>query len=57
MSNQSDRPGKKVIIEDVFPDPAEATYPSIDAAIEAASPILAKLIGTAEIEEPEQKAA
>jgi hypothetical protein len=39
------RKQRQVIVTDVWPQPGEATYPSVDAAIEAAIPFLTALIG------------
>lgn len=43
-----------VLIEEVYADPADARYPSIDAAFEAAIPHLLKLIGPVRLDENSQ---
>ena len=36
--------GRQIVVEEVFPDPADSDFTSLEAAIEASLPFLTKLI-------------
>lgn len=47
--SRAKRSDDRIEIVDIFPSPDAARFPSVDAAMESASPHLAALLGTFEI--------